>query len=156
MAGFYYKEANAPRPNRPRFVGAAALIERDGSLLLDRRVDPPGWALVAGRLEDDESLSDALAREVAEETGLVVSRYELFGVFSHPSRIVQYADGNTAQVITIAFTVEVDDFGPLRPSDESRELRLVPKDDLRELELVATHRPIIDCYLSGAAPPHLD
>jgi ADP-ribose pyrophosphatase YjhB (NUDIX family) len=156
LAGFYYKDPHAPKPNRPRFAGAAALIERDGSLLLDRRLDPPGWALVAGRMEDRESLADALHREVREETGLVVMSFELFGVFSHPSRIVQYADGNTYQVITVAFIVEVEDFAQLRPSEESKELRFVPRDDLRAVDLVATHRPIIDCYLSTGAAPYLD
>lgn len=156
MAGFYFKDPSAPKPNRPRFAGAAALIERDGLLLLDRRLDPPGWALVAGRLEDDESLVETLYREVCEETGLVVTEYQLFGVFSDPSRIVQYADGNTAQVVTVAFTVKVDDFGPLRPSAESQELRFFERTELLELDLVATHRPIIDCYLSDGTPPYLD
>jgi ADP-ribose pyrophosphatase YjhB (NUDIX family) len=104
------------------------LIERDRSLLLDRRLDPPGWALVAGRMEDNESLADALHREVREETGLVVTDYQLFGVFSDPSRIVQYADGNTFQVITVAFTVEVEDFGHLRASAESKDLRFVARE----------------------------
>jgi ADP-ribose pyrophosphatase YjhB (NUDIX family) len=156
LAGFYFKDPSAPKPNRGRFTGTAAVIERDGSLLLDRRVDPPGWALVAGRMEDHESLSDALHREVREETGLVGMGYQLFGVFSHPSRIVQYADGNTFQVITVAFTVEVEDFGRIRPSAESKELRFVARDDLRGLDLVATHRPIVDCYLSDGTPPYLD
>jgi ADP-ribose pyrophosphatase YjhB (NUDIX family) len=156
LASFYFKDPSAPKPNRPRFAGAAALIERDGSLLLDRRPDPPGWALVAGRMEDHESLADTLRREVREETGLIVTTFQLFGVFSHPSRIVQYADGNTYQVITIAFTVEVQDFGQLRASAESKQLRFVARNDLRALNLAATHRPIVDCYLSGGTPPYLD
>ena len=156
MTGFYFKDPSAPKPNRPRFAGAAALIERDGSLLLDRRLDPPGWALVAGRMQDHESLADALLREVREETGLVVTDYQLFGVFSHPSRIVQYADGNTSQVITVAFSVEVEDFGHLHRSAESKDLRFVTREDLRLLDLVVTHRPIIDCYLSDGTPPYLD
>ena len=39
MAGFYFRDPKAPSPNRPRRIGAAALIEYDGSLLLDRRID---------------------------------------------------------------------------------------------------------------------
>lgn len=132
------------------------MIERDGSLLLDGRVDPPGWALVAGRMEDQESLVDTLRREVTEETGLVITGYRLFGVFADPSRIGRYADGNTFQVVTVAFEVDVEDFGRLRQSAESEELRFVPRDELGELDLIATHRPIVDCYLSGETPPHLD
>jgi ADP-ribose pyrophosphatase YjhB (NUDIX family) len=156
VTGFYFKSATAPTPNRAPIVGAAALIEQEGSLLLDYRLDPPGWALVAGRLEEHESLGETLCREVREETGLVVTSYELFGVFSHPSRVVQYADGNIYRVVTVAFTATVESFGPLRPSAESRELRFVARDELGALELVATHRPIVERYLFDGMPPHLD
>jgi ADP-ribose pyrophosphatase YjhB (NUDIX family) len=156
MPGFYFRDANAPHPNRPRRVGVAALIERGDAILLDRRVDPPVWGLVAGAADEDESLPSALAREVAEETGLVVSRFELFGVFSDPSRIVQYADGNTYRVITVAFAVEVRDFGLLHPSPETTELRFVRRDELERLDLAATHRPIIERYLSEETPPFVD
>ena len=103
MAGFYYRDPHAPTPNQPRRLGVAALIEHDGELLLDKRRDPPAWALVAGAVLDTESLTDALRREVEEETGLVVSGYELFGTFSDPARIVQYADLNTYRFITIVY-----------------------------------------------------
>jgi 8-oxo-dGTP pyrophosphatase MutT (NUDIX family) len=156
VTGFYFEDATAPMPNRPPIVGAAALIERDGSLLLDNRLDPPGWGLVAGQLEDHESLAETLCREVREETGLVVTSYELFGVFSHPSRIVHYADGNIYRVVTVAFMAAVEGFRPLRPSPESRELRFVAREDLSALELVATHRPIIERHLLGGTPPYLD
>jgi ADP-ribose pyrophosphatase YjhB (NUDIX family) len=69
---------------------------------------------------------DALRREVAEETGLRVASSELFGVFSDPSRIVRYADGNTYRVVTAGY------------------------------ELISTHRPIIELYLSGESPPFVD
>ena len=59
-------------------------------------------------------------------------------------------------MITVAFTVEVEDFGHLRPSAESKDLRFVAREDLRALDLVVTHRPIIDCYLPDGSPPYLD
>lgn len=156
MAGFYFRDPDAPEPNLPRHIGAAALIERDGTLLLDARVDPPGWGLVAGGVHEDESIVDALRREVAEETGLRVASSELFGVFSHPSRIVRYADGNTYRVVTIAFVVEIEGFDELRPSPETNELRFVPNDEVAGYDLIATHRPIIEHYLSGTTPPFVD
>ena len=58
---------------------------------------------MAGALEADESIGDALVREVREETGLSVRSVELFGVFSDPSRIVGYDDGNVYRVVAIAF-----------------------------------------------------
>jgi ADP-ribose pyrophosphatase YjhB (NUDIX family) len=156
VAGFYFRDPHAPPPNRPRRVGVAAIIEHDGSLLLDRRIDPPGWGLVAGSVEEAESVSHALTREVAEETGLRLIDHILFGVFSDPTRIVRYADGNTYRTITIAFVVRVEEIDALRPSAESAEVRLVPKGALGGLDLIATHRPIIDLYVSGGEPPYVD
>jgi 8-oxo-dGTP pyrophosphatase MutT (NUDIX family) len=156
LAGFYYRDPNAPTPNQPRHIGVAALIERNGELHLDRRRDPPAWSLIAGGVLDTESLADALRREVHEETGLVVSGYELFGTFSDPARIVQYADGNTYRFITIVYTVAVESFDGLRVSPESVELRFVPKAKTLDLDLAATHRPIIERLLSSKSPPYLD
>jgi ADP-ribose pyrophosphatase YjhB (NUDIX family) len=57
-------------------VGAGALVERDGQLLLVQRAEmdafPGTWNLPSGYCEVDESPQDAAARETAEETGLEV------------------------------------------------------------------------------------
>jgi 8-oxo-dGTP pyrophosphatase MutT (NUDIX family) len=155
-AHFYFRDETAPEPNRPRGLGVLALIERDGSLLLERRTDAPLWSLIAGAVEDSESLTDALRREVQEETGLAVSGYELFGTFSDPSRIVSYPDGNVIQVASFAYLVEVESFEGLRPSSESEELRFFPRDELDGLDLPATQSPVIELFLAGVPPPHLD
>ena len=156
MPGFFFRDPNAPRPTHPPSVGVVALIESEGRLLLDHRQDPAVWALIGGRVEEDESATDAISREITEETALEVSRLELFGVFSDPTRIIQYSDGNAYRVISIAFTAEVEDFATLAPSAETRELRLVPRDEVLGLDLSATHRPIIELYLAGAETPQLD
>ena len=83
---FYYRDPAAPEPNNRRTLSVIALIERDESLLLERRSDAPLWSLIAGMVEDTETLTDALRREVFEETGLTVTNYELFGTFSDPTQ----------------------------------------------------------------------
>ena len=142
----YYRDSRAPAPNQPLRVGAIALIERDGALLVERRADDGTWGLIGGALEGDESISDAVRREVQEETGLATRSIQLFGVFSHPSRVVAYADGNVYRVLAVAFRVDVEEGAPVQ-SEESHELRFVPRDELAGLDLTPAHRAIVERFL---------
>ena len=152
---FYLEDPSAPEPTHPRTLGVMAIIERDGSILLERRADAPLWSLIAGMVHDDESLAGALRREVAEETGLAVSGFELFGTFTDPTRIISYPDGNVYRVASFVYSVAVRTFDGLRASPESEELRFFPRAALREVDLPATQRPVIDALLSGRPAPHL-
>ena len=152
---WYFQDPAAPEPTRPRTLGVTAIIEREGSILLERRTDAPLWSLISGMVEEDESLADALRREVAEETGLSVSAFELFGTFTDPTRIVSYPDGNVNRVASFAYSVDVETFDGLRASSESEALRFFRREELRELALPATQRPIIDALLSDRTAPHL-
>jgi ADP-ribose pyrophosphatase YjhB (NUDIX family) len=57
-------------------VGVGAIVFDDaGRVLLVQRGNPPGlglWSVPGGRLEPRETLAQAVAREVLEETGLFV------------------------------------------------------------------------------------
>jgi 8-oxo-dGTP pyrophosphatase MutT (NUDIX family) len=133
-----------------------AIIERDGAILLERRTDAPLWSLIAGMVHDTESLVDALRREVAEETGLTVSGYSLFGSFTDPTRIVSYPDGNVYCVASFAYRVDVETLDGLSPSSESEELRFFAKEALLEIDMPATQLPVVEALLSNRAPPHLE
>ncbi|MGE3270640.1 MAG: NUDIX domain-containing protein [Chloroflexota bacterium] len=145
---YFYRNPNAPRPNCPRSPGAVALIERDDALLMDLRGDGR-WGLVGGAVNDDESVPAALCREVLEETGLVVTSYRLFGIFSDPSRIIQYESGDIVPILSHVFWAEVAPFEQLQVSHESRDIQFVPRAALADLDIVETHRHIVDCYLAG-------
>ena len=38
-ARFYYRDPGAPKPNQPRALSVIAILEWDGSVLLERRSD---------------------------------------------------------------------------------------------------------------------
>ena len=69
------------QPAHPQLATSAAIF-RDGKVLLVRRARSPGkglYSLPGGRVEFGESLAVALAREVMEETGLVIDLVGLSG-----------------------------------------------------------------------------
>jgi 8-oxo-dGTP diphosphatase len=59
----------------PIVAVGAFVFDREGRVLLVERAKPPGvglWTVPGGRLEARETLAQAVAREVREETGLIV------------------------------------------------------------------------------------
>jgi len=79
-------------PDRP-VVGVGAVVVSDGRVVLVRRAHEPlkgQWSLPGGGVELGETLEQACAREVLEETGLVVEVGPVIEVFD---RIMLDADG---------------------------------------------------------------
>jgi 8-oxo-dGTP diphosphatase len=69
------------QPTRPQIAVSAAIF-RDGKVLLTRRARSPAkgfYSLPGGRVEFGESLHQALAREIDEETGLDIDIIGLAG-----------------------------------------------------------------------------
>lgn len=66
-------------PERP-FLAVSAAIVRDGHVLVVRRARPPLlFTLPGGVVETGETLTEAIQREVLEETGLAIEPVALAG-----------------------------------------------------------------------------
>lgn len=114
-AGCGHVEWNNPLPV------VAALVERDGRIVLARN---QAWAegtfgLISGFLEAGESPEDAVAREVAEELGLVAEAVALIGVYP-------FARKNE---VIIAYHVVAA--GEIVLNEELAEVRLIDPEKLR-------------------------
>lgn len=96
--------ANDPTEIR---LSVSAIVWRaaaGGELLLMQRADNAHWGLPGGYVELGESVADAAAREVYEETGVRVEIGRLVGVYSDPARqVIAYADGRRVHAINLCF-----------------------------------------------------
>jgi mutator protein MutT len=144
MAIFYYKDNKAPCPNLPMSVGCVAVIRNGKEILIEHRNDSERWAFIGGKMEPDEDAETAIVREIKEETNLDVKKTRLLNVFSDPSRIIEYPDGNSKRIVTILFEVEVQDFSHIICSEESRELKFLTVDELSKKQIAETHIPIFN------------
>jgi 8-oxo-dGTP pyrophosphatase MutT (NUDIX family) len=99
--------------------GVAGIVRDElGRVLLHRRVVGDGWAPPSGSVEPGERVTDAIIREVMEETALTIRVARLVGIYSDPDyQIVDYPDGRSVHFVTCLFECQAVG-GDLRGSEE--------------------------------------
>ena len=118
-------------------VTAAAVVERDGRVLMVRRGMEPGlglWSLPGGYVDRGEVVEAAAEREVLEETGIDVEVTGLVEVSSeagHP-------------VILVTYDARIVD-GNLSPGPEVLEVDFFPPDQLPPLAF-PRDRQLLDAW----------
>lgn len=106
-------------------------------VLIERANDPVGWALPGGFVDYGETIEQAARREIAEETGLQLSKLRQFRVYSEPARDPRQHN------ISVVFTAEGQ--GALRAGDDAAKARLFRLEDLPE-PLCFDHSQILSDY----------
>jgi len=117
------------------------IVRQDEKLLLIKRKNPPfkgEYALPGGFVEYDESVEEAVVREVEEETGLKTEINELIGVYSSPDRDPR------GHMISTVFSLNRKN-GSLQVGSDAEKARYF---DIKELpDLAFDHRDIINDFL---------
>jgi len=106
------------------------VTDRRGRLLMIKRGHEPGaglWSIPGGRIEPGETDTEALVREMFEETGLAVEVGRLIGRVQRPG-----PNGTVIDIRDYAATVTG---GMLRPGDDAADARWVETADLDSLEI---------------------
>lgn len=127
------------RQGQLRLGCSAILFNENGThVLLTCRRDNGQWCLPGGSVDAGESVSEAITREVFEETGLHVQVKRLSGVYSDPDQLIGYPDGNQVHMVVLAFVVELIS-GEMGLSQETTAIRYIPVDEAMEMDLFHDH-----------------
>ncbi|MCK4369585.1 MAG: NUDIX domain-containing protein [Candidatus Lokiarchaeota archaeon] len=118
----------------------AVIEDTKGNIVLIKRKYPPFqgfYALPGGFIETGEKPQQALLREVKEETNLNVKIIGKIGIFDEEGRDPRGIIHSTA------YKCLVDDTSNMRSGDDSKEVELISKERLKDLELAFDHKKII-------------
>ena len=121
-------------PKHPLVGVGAILLRRDRILMAQRGQEPlkGWWSLPGGALEAGESLTDAVCREVREETGLEIRPLGVLVIFE---RILRDAGGRPEyHYVLIDYVCRVTG-GTLRAGDDVAHVEWVRRADLHKLQI---------------------
>lgn len=145
----YFNDERAPKANS--IVPSVTAIVRDhaGALLMVHKTDNNLWALPGGGVDPGESVSEAVIREVLEETGIEVSVGRLSGVYTNPRHVMVYDDGEVRQQFSLCFIAHPRG-GTLAVSKETNEVAYVPVVELGGLDVHPSMRLRIEHGLDNS------
>lgn len=133
-------------------VSGALVFNKEQELLLQLRSDDETWGIPGGFMDLGESVQDTAKRELFEETGLILDKMELFGVYSGPDKEKTFANGDQVSVVIILFVCH-DFHGTLiEKNAETKAVQFFPLDQLPSA-LFVEHQPIIKDLLANKALP---
>jgi ADP-ribose pyrophosphatase YjhB (NUDIX family) len=130
----YFNDPDAPPANSIVPSVTAIVLDDAGRLLLVHKTDNNLWALPGGGVDPGESVTDAVVREVREETGLDVEVRDLCGVYTNPRHVMAYDDGEVRQQFSLCFRTQLLG-GTIATSSETSEVEFVPVDKLDDLNI---------------------
>lgn len=108
-----------------------------GIILIERLNEPYGWALPGGFVDLNETVEEALIREIKEEAKVDINFIKLAEVRSKPNRDPR------GSVVSIVFKATTTDY-PIA-ADDAKSVKLIKtKDELDELNIVFDHKEIIN------------
>jgi len=149
----HYRSAAAPEANSIVVAVTAFVQDGQGRILMIRRTDNGLYAIPGGALELGETLTQAVCREVMEETGVAVDVIDLIGIYSDPGHVIEFANGEVRQEFSVCFRA-IPVSGELRTSDESDEVLWVDPADLDGLDIHPSIRLRIFHGLQKDARPY--
>lgn len=140
------------RKSRPKvvLVNRAVVLDKDERLLLIKRVEgdnymPGKWELPGGKLDAGQDISNALEREVLEETGLTIVLTDKLSYW-HSEVLSSGKYKGLPYVVLVGMAKSLG--GKIRLSEEHQDYAWVTKEDLFDYDLVNETRAALGVLLN--------
>lgn len=150
----YFNDPAAPRPTRLVPAASAVVTDETGRLLLAKRNDNNLWTIPGGEMKPGETIAETAVREVKEETGIDVEVVSLVGIYSNPSHVVEYSDGEVRQQFSVCFACRRAG-GDLETSDETSDVGYFTPNQLEGMQIHPSIRLRIQHFLENRGEPYL-
>ncbi|WP_432862283.1 NUDIX hydrolase [Microbispora rosea] len=118
---------------------AGVIVDDRGRVLLTQRADNGQWQAPGGVLEISEGITEGLAREVREETGLTVEPVALTGVYKNMTR----------GIVALVFRCKATG-GSLAINDEVQRFHWATPEEVPEMVTEAFAVRVLDALHEGA------
>lgn len=136
-----YKKQWANTPYPVQFNTVDAVVVQSGHILMVKRRSAPGenlWALPGGFINQNETIKQAVFRELKEETKIKVPDSALKGIIERCPRQVFDAPNRSlrGRTITHAFLIELPpgELPKVRGSDDAAKARWIPLSQFDKME----------------------
>ena len=120
---------------------ATLICPQDNSILLVKRAFEPakgGWSLPGGFIELNETVENAAARELKEETMLDGTVTHVLGHCSHFNTVF-------GDVLLIGLVMDIEDYSSITPGDDASEAQFFPVGNLPQMAFYC-HDKIVEKY----------
>ena len=101
----HFNNPDAPPANSIVVATTSFVLDDQDRVLLIHRTDNDLWALPGGAQEFGEYVADTAVRETKEEAGIDTEVTGIVGIYTNPSHVVEYSDGEVRQQFSICFRV---------------------------------------------------
>jgi len=132
-------------------VDVRGAVFRDGAILLVEEASDLGWSLPGGWADVGETPSEAVVREVLEESGYRTRAVKLIGVYERDRRATR---PHVWHIWKLAFLCELQDEEQLPLGAETTDARFFARDELPRLRYSrASEWQIERCFAHHDDPP---
>jgi len=137
---FSYIDYMTTKLDKGPYTTVDAIIEVDDGIVLIKRSNPPfGFALPGGFVDYNESLEDAVRREMKEETDLELEDLRQFHTYSEPGRDPRF------HTVCTVFLAKGN--GKPKAGDDAASLKVVKFNEIEKLDFAFDHKRILSDYL---------